>query len=285
MRYNKDKSKAKIAKYIPYDKIGKANVEVIRRKLLSIYAGTDNTVADGIAIEHGNKIYVVDSGKENGKINFGVRKAISIGNPILRQERLDKINERAISDGYVSGELFGQFKRASNNSSGSSIRRESREELSADTGKSQDNQERVPGENGDRGRNLNSDIKFSRKSQDETFEEVPGGVKVHFNDIELCNNDFEAAERARLREFNEQYNADVKRTAEILDEIVKEASNRALPVTSREYGKDKAAGQAVAEAERDRLFEEQMQNYTYEYENEKKGHCHFKSRPCYERGP
>lgn len=112
-------------------------------------------------------------------------------------------------------------------------------------------------------------IKLSRKSQEPTFKAVEAVRREN--------------EVARLREFNEQYNADVKRTAEILDEIVKEASNRALPVTSREYGKDKAAGQAVAEAERDRLFEEQMQNYTYEYENEKKGHCHFKSRPCYER--
>ena len=48
------------------------------------------------------------------------------------------------------------------------------------------------------------DIRYSRKrtydpknGQDETYEDVPGGVKVHFNDIELGNNDFEAAERAR----------------------------------------------------------------------------------------
>ena len=223
-RYNN--TKAKIARYIPYDKIGKANVEVIRRKLLSIYAGTDNTIADGIAIEHGKKIYVVDSGKENGKINFGVRKAISISNPILRQERLDKINERAISDGYVSGELFGQFKRASNNSSGSSIRREPREELSADTGQSQDNQERVPGENGDRGRNLNSDIKLSRKSQGETFEEVPGGVKVHFNDFvpwESNDNSNDLAPKGSSSRENEAwgYAAAERARQESLDALLK----------------------------------------------------------------
>lgn len=105
------------------------------------------------------------------------------------------------------------------------------------------------------------DIRYSRKrsydpknDKDETYEEVPGGV--NFEVTEAVRRE---SEEARLREFDEQYNADVKRTAEILDEIVKEASNRALPVTSREYGKDKAAGQAAAEAERDRLFEEQMQ--------------------------
>ena len=55
----------------------------------------------------------------------------------------------------------------------------------------------------------NPDIRYSRKraydpknGQDETFEEVEGGVKIHFNDFEPHksndnSNDFEAAERAR----------------------------------------------------------------------------------------
>ena len=209
LRYNKDKSKAKIARYIPYSKIGTANVDAVRRKLQSIYAGTDNTVADGIAIEHGSKIYIVDSGKENGKIDFGVRKAISISNPILRRERLEKINERAISNGFISSELFGQFKRTSDNSGRSGVGRKLGEELSFDTGKSQDNQGRVPDENGDRGRGVNSTERKSKirsydpkNGKEPTFEAVEGGVKVNFNDFEPHksndnSNDYEVAERAR----------------------------------------------------------------------------------------
>ena len=83
---------------------------------------------------------------------------------ILRQERVKKINERAISDGFVSSELLGQFKYASNNGGGGSVGRESGKKLSTDAEKSQDNQERVFGENGDRGRGMTS--KYANKKEE-----------------------------------------------------------------------------------------------------------------------
>lgn len=65
-----------------------------------------------------------------------------------------------------------------------------------------------------------TDIRYSRKrsydpknGQDETYEEVPGGVKVHFNDIELGNNDFVAAERARRESLNDLLKSDAKADA------------------------------------------------------------------------
>lgn len=203
--YNSDR--AKIARYISYNKVGLANVEAIRRKLLSIYAGTDNTVADGIAIEHGNKIYVVDSGKEDGKIDFGVRKQFTISNEQTRKRRAEKINAESKSNGFISRELFGKIGNQPNNDNGGSNGRELGKEPSADKGKSKNNQERVPGKNGDRGRDLNSDIKLSRKSRYETYEEVPGGVKVHFNDFVPWksndnSNDFETVEKARRESFD-----------------------------------------------------------------------------------
>lgn len=234
LRYNKDKSKAKIARYIPYSKIGTANVDAIRRKLQSIYAGTDNTVADGIAIEHGNKIYIVDSGKENGKIDFGVRKAILISNPILRQERQEKINERAISNGFISSELFGQFKRTSNNSGRSGVGRKLGEELSANTGKSQDNQGRVPDENGDRGRGVNSTERKSKirsydpkNGKELTFEEVEGGVKINFNDFDTNksnDNSNDLAPKGSSSRENEAwgYAAADKARREGLDALLKD---------------------------------------------------------------
>jgi len=95
-------------------------------------------------------------------------------------------------------------------------------------------------------------VKFSRKR---SYDPKNGKNDV----LEIAEAVRRENEAEILREFEEQYNADVKRTAEILDEIVTEAGKRELPVADREYGKDMAVEQKTAEAERDRLFEEQMQ--------------------------
>ena len=73
VRYNRKK----IAHYISYAKLGSETVQYIRSELKKIY-GNDDGVADGIAIAKGEKIYVIDSGRENGKINFGVRNIRTI---------------------------------------------------------------------------------------------------------------------------------------------------------------------------------------------------------------
>ena len=68
------KKKGKIAKYLPESKVGQANMEYIRHQLYSLYSGIPDGIADGIAIANGKTVFIVDSGKDNGKLDFGVRR-------------------------------------------------------------------------------------------------------------------------------------------------------------------------------------------------------------------
>lgn len=175
----------KVAKYIPYDKIGNENIRAIRRKLSDIYQGIDDAIADGIAIENDNTIYVVDSGKDNGEIRFGIRLKIEIDDNTLRKQRLVVINDRAISKGFISSELFGQIKRSSGDGGGSSVERQLQKELSVDTRESEDNEGRISSENGDRGVR---GLKFSLKT-DSKGRELSEGQKEFFKDSKVVDKE------------------------------------------------------------------------------------------------
>lgn len=51
-----------------------------------LYHGIDNGIVDGVAFENGKTVFLVDSGKENGDITFGVRLKLTISNDDLRKE-------------------------------------------------------------------------------------------------------------------------------------------------------------------------------------------------------
>lgn len=155
------KRKNKGAKYISYNKVGEANLRYINRELIKIYNGVNNGIADGIAFEKDGKVYVTDSGKDNGKLTFGVRKIISIKNESLRREYVKKAYDKAISNGYVSDELSGEIGYRLGFGRGSDLRRELGSELQTDTGKSEYQQIGVLGENADQ-RGLRE--KYSRES-------------------------------------------------------------------------------------------------------------------------
>lgn len=142
-------------KYIPYSKIGEDNIRVINQTLYKLYDGVESAIADEIAIENGNTIFVVDSGKENGKIDFGVRKRINISDNTLRIERTVKINDRAISKGFVSSEIFGRIRSSSNQYRGGGVGRQVREELSSNTGKSSNIKE-----------GISEEVRYSRRITD-----------------------------------------------------------------------------------------------------------------------
>lgn len=154
------------AQYISYDRIGKENIEFIRRKLQTIYSGVDNAVADGIAIEAGTTVYIVDSGKEQGEISFGVRSRLKISDESLRKNYIWRSNNDAVSNGYISDGLSSKFKSELDKYRGSDTRRVFGTELSVNTTESKNRQERVPEENGDRReRGLNSSFSISRDSE------------------------------------------------------------------------------------------------------------------------
>ena len=152
----------KTARYIN-KKLDTPTLSFIRNELRKIYGPIDSAIADGIAIEKDNSIFVVDSGMEDGLIDFGVRQQIKIEDDKLRKERLEKINDRAASNGFSSSEISGRIKRSPDNGGRSSVQRELQKKLSDNTRKSENNESRISEKDAtDRSRRL----KFSLKDSD-----------------------------------------------------------------------------------------------------------------------
>ncbi len=188
------RKQGKRVKYIPYSKVRYADINAIKKQLYKIYSDVRDGFADGIALEVGNAIYVVDSGKENGEITFGIRKKIKVSNAEIIKERCAKINDNAISEGYVGSELVGKIKIESNNDNRSSIGREFGSELSIDKEKPTDNEERVSRNNGDRGVSILEDA--------DGTENQRGKVKQM---IELRMKDGEPAKEATSTTWKTQH--------------------------------------------------------------------------------
>jgi len=144
------KSTRKVVKYIPYSKVGNENVSQIRRELSKIYSGFDDCVADGVAIERGHTIFIVDSGKEQGQVSFGIRKKITISDETLRKEIVEEINDRAIQDGFISEQILEKFRGSSDKHSRGSIGQQLQKELSVDSRESTNNKERISKQDADR---------------------------------------------------------------------------------------------------------------------------------------
>jgi|GEM_PF-1401294 len=156
--YNEDVENSqfsrKKASYIAYNKIGAEDVSYVREKLNELYSGIDDGVADGIAVEKGTTVYIVDSGKENGEISFGFKKKITISDDVERKGYLRRINDDAISRAFLSDGLSQRLGAELDKHRGSDRRYESREEFAADNRESQHNQSGISRTNGDRGRGL-----------------------------------------------------------------------------------------------------------------------------------
>jgi hypothetical protein len=160
---SKGRASREPVRYIPYGKVGTNNINHINNELRSLYRGVSDGIADGIAIVNDKKVFIIDSGKENGKIDFGVRKIIKISNDVVRNDYVRRTNSEAISKGYVSDGLSSKLGDRHDNDRGRDLRRELGTELSTDQGKSADNQSGVFGEDADK-RGLNG-----KASQDLDF--------------------------------------------------------------------------------------------------------------------
>ncbi len=156
-------------RYIPYYKIGYNNIEKIRREVWNLYSGIESGVADGIAINIDNSIYVLDTSKDDGEICFAVRKVLIADDESLAMEVIRRINNDAISKRYISDGLSSRIRYEYDNGSRSSLQRESGEKLSDNQGQSKDNEVGISTENGV-GRSIGSlspSIRYSVKSQAE----------------------------------------------------------------------------------------------------------------------
>jgi hypothetical protein len=123
----------------------------LKYELVKIYAEADNSVADEIAISRGEKVYIIDSGKENGKINFGVREIVSISDSKLRAEFIRRRNNESLSKGYISDGLSSKFGGRYDNDRPGDRRSKTGPELQDDNGKSQNNQRGIPSNSGNIG--------------------------------------------------------------------------------------------------------------------------------------
>ena len=161
-------NRKKVARYIPYDSIGGDAVRHIKSTLQKIY-GNEDGIADGIAISFGEKVYTIDSGRENGKINFGIRRQRTISDVKLRAKFIRSTNNDAVSKGFVSYELSSRIGDGLVGDFGRDMRRESRSELQTDSRESKDNEKDILGENANNGRISNSAISRSVLSTDRAY--------------------------------------------------------------------------------------------------------------------
>ena len=141
------KSKAKL----PVNKVGKTNMDYIYHHLLKLYSGVSSGIADGIAIENGKAVYIVDSGRDNRKLDFGVRRMRIFSADIARELFIRRGNDKARSNGNISDELLGKFGYGRSSDSGRDLRRESGSELQAVKGKSENQQSGISQKNADNG--------------------------------------------------------------------------------------------------------------------------------------
>ncbi len=177
IRYNIN---GKIRKYLSYNKVGIDNVNYIRNEINKLYSGVKDGIADGIAIEKGEDVYIVDTGKDEGNVSFGIRKVLVLSDEQYRKSLIKEINNDAVSKGYVSDEISSKLRSEYYNNRGSNGRQEPREKLSSNSAKSSDNKTGVFEDNGDRGGrvlrySINED-KSLDKEKSVSYNDDKGGI-------------------------------------------------------------------------------------------------------------
>jgi len=186
------------AKYIVVNNSIRGEIE---NQLRTLYGNVKNGIATEIAVPIGTDIYVIDSGKENGKISFGIRKIITISNESLRNEYIRRQNNDAVSNGYVSDGLSSRFRSENDSHRRGNKRQEFGEKLSVDQGKSADKQSGISDKNADnRGVNgkASHDFEYTEK-QYEAFGWARRGNIVSYNNLEDLYSKIQG--RKSLRSF------------------------------------------------------------------------------------
>jgi hypothetical protein len=116
-----------------------------------VYGDVKTAVADEVAVALGNTVYIVDSGRENGRITCWAIDKIVIEDQALRKEYIRRKNYDALSKGYISDGLSARFRNKYAGDRQSNRRQQIRPNLQTNNGKSTDNQSGIPKENADNG--------------------------------------------------------------------------------------------------------------------------------------
>ena len=138
-----DAKSGKIKNKPRYIKISNEVHRSLLWELRDVYGDVETAVADEVAVALGNTVYVVDSGREEGKITCRAIDKVVIEDQTLREEYIRRKNHDALSKGYISDGLSGRFRsRYADNRQGNR-RQEVRSNLQTDNGKSANNQSGV----------------------------------------------------------------------------------------------------------------------------------------------
>ena len=172
----------KVASYIN-NELDVPTLSHIRSELSKIYGEIDNAIADGIAIEHGSDVYIVDSGRENGSTTFGIRRRRRISDARLRAEFIRSTNNDAISKWFVSDEIPSRGWSGLGDDSGRNMRRESRTKLQTDSRESSNNKGGVLEKDET---NRDGRLKFSLK-EDSTVKQLSEWQKEFFKDSKVVD--------------------------------------------------------------------------------------------------
>ncbi len=149
----------------------------IRNELKNIYGPIESGVADSLPIEMNNQVFIVDSGIEDSKIDFGVKSVKTISDNDLRKEYIRRKYDEAIRKGHISYELSSRFGDEYVDSWNGYRRLKFGKELSTNNGQSTNNERKFSKGNENDGRErLNFSHKDSQgralnKAQQEFFKD------------------------------------------------------------------------------------------------------------------
>ena len=121
-----------------------------------MFKNYDDVVADEIAIENDDNVFIIDASKDNGEIKFGIRKTLTFSDKELRNEYIGRLYNDAIRNGFIGDGLSSELRNRYDNDWRLRGGQNAEEELSNNKKQSESKQERNNGE-------IKSGIKFSKK--------------------------------------------------------------------------------------------------------------------------
>jgi hypothetical protein len=103
--------------------------------------------------------YIIDSGKDNGKLDFGVREKLIRLDPNARAEHIRRINNDTISRGNVDDSIAGRIRSRSADNSDSVRRQSNRPQLQITQRESRHNEIGIPSKNEESAKRIKYSLK------------------------------------------------------------------------------------------------------------------------------
>lgn len=169
----------KTARYIN-NSLNTPTLSAIRRQINELFGEVDSGIANGVAVEFGDSVYIVDAGVEDGRVDYGVRSKETISDNDLRKEYIRRKNGKSIREGYISDGLSSKFGDEYVDDWNNYFGRKLGDELSDNTRKSENNESRISEKDATDGRRrLKFSLKIGNEDVSGTVEETNNLVALH----------------------------------------------------------------------------------------------------------